>query len=98
MTSLTKKNKYNQPKLKKFPIGDINGVNLSYTLPDGDEFWPDTLEVIVDGNELCPQCFTEDGTTGFTVIVNPSDPNARNKPFRQSEIVWLRYYRKPKCK
>lgn len=98
MTSLTKKNKYSNPKLKQFPVGEINGVNLDYILPNGDEFWPGTLEVIVDGSEMCPSTFTENGTTGFTVIVDPTNPNARNKPFRQSETVWIRYYRKPKCK
>ena len=98
MTSLLKKNgKFNSPEKYQIPVGEIDGTNIDYILPNGDKFYPGTLEIMVDGSELCPQSFEETGDTGFKVLVDPSDPNARNKPFRQSETVWLHYFRKPNC-
>ena len=98
MTSLLKKNRFRFPEKFQIPVGDIDGTNVDYTLPNGDKFYSGYLQIEVDGNELCPQSFEETGDDGFKVLVDPSDPNARNKPFRQSETVWLHYYRKPKCK
>ena len=98
MTSLHKKNLFRFPRRFQVPVGEIDGTNIDYLIPNDEEFYPGTLQILVDGNELCPQSFEETGTTGFKIIVEPSDPNARNKPFRQSETVWLHYFRKPKCK
>ena len=98
MTGLLKKNKFRFPRKFQIPVGAVDGVNLDYILPDDEEFYPGTLEIFVDGSVLCQQSFSETGTTGFSIIVDPTDPNARNKPLRQSETIWLNYFRKPKCK
>lgn len=98
MTSLLKKNRFRFPRKNIIPIGATDGVNLDYTLPFGEEYYPGTLTIFVDGNALCPQSYIESGVNSFRVVVDKFDPNARNKPIRDSETLWIEYFRKPKCK
>lgn len=98
MTSLLKKNKFRFPRINQIPIGERNGVNLDYTIPNGEEYVSGTLEVFIDQGAICPQSFIETGVNTFQIVVDKFDPNMRNKPIRDSETLWVNYYRKPKCK
>lgn len=101
MTSLTKKSKFTNQRINKIPQGAIDGVNLSYTIPNDEEFWPDTLQVSIDGvpkdNGLD---FIENGTTGFTFIIDEddTDSNRMEHPVCDNEEIRVTYWKKPKCK
>lgn len=98
MSNFTKKNKYSNPRNNVIPLGDKDGVNLSYLLPDGEQYWPGTLKVYIDGVLKTPGVdFNENGTTGFTFILAPNNGNGMNAPVCQSEDLLIEYYKKPNC-
>lgn len=101
MTSLTKKSKFTVQRINKIPLGAIDGVNLEYTLDGGEEFWPDTLEVKIDGlPKDAGLDFEEIGTTGFRFLIDPDDidANRMKHPICDNETIRITYWKKPKCK
>lgn len=101
MTMLGKKSRFTNQRINKIPQGAIDGVNLEYTLPDGEEFWPETLEVMIDGIPKEPGLdFEEVGTTGFRFLIDPDDDynNRMKHPVVDTETIRISYWKKPKCK
>jgi len=104
MSRFTKKNKFSQPKVNRTPVGDIDGINVDFTLPDDDQYIPGTLEVFLSGQKLCGdqsnpgRDYDENvDMKSFRILVDGESPFGQNVPPCDGEGIEIRYYRKPKC-
>jgi hypothetical protein len=81
--------------ISEIPGGDIDCVNLAFTL--SEEAYPGSLEVLVDGNHLEPVEFTiNPDNKGFVLNLFPNNPNLRSSAPRKSEFLRVKYIRAKK--
>lgn len=84
------------PIKHELPAGAKNNLNLDYETQF--EFIPGTLEVVLsgislNGNQADPRkdFVVAAGNKGFTILLEPNDPDRLNSPPRQFETLFVNY-------